>query len=128
MLPRKVHNKAVGWAHLLWNALAQSNTNRHCNLLYLCTGWGGFTVPEAAIKGCTYPEFDYALQALHNTQRAKHAQHAKQSKQLERHNKQQDEAELRSAFTREEAAAGCADIDDEGHGDTGQQQLANPPS
>lgn len=90
---------------------------QHLQKACVVAGWVGFTLPIAAVKGCTFAEFNYALEALQNAQRTKRAQTAKQSSQAHR---SQGEAELRSAFTREEAAAGCSDIDDEDTGDAGE--------
>lgn len=61
------------------------------------------------------------LDALNSAQRAKHAAAAKDHRKGG-HRAPHSDAQLRSAFTREDAAAGCADIDDQDEVDAGQQQ------
>ena len=60
------------------------------------------------MAGCTFAEFSYALKKLHSSQPTNQTKAAREL--TGRSNK---EPQLASAFTREEAAAGCADLDDE---------------
>ena len=94
-------------------AIVAHHASRFCD-----SGWSGFTVPPAAVKGCTYAEFNYVLDALNSAQRGKHAAAARDSG-IVAHRAHQSEAQLRSAFTREDAAAGCADLDDQDEVDAG---------
>lgn len=86
-------------------------------------GWRGFSLPEPVGKGCIFAEFNYALQALRSS---KHAQTAKQASQSSWNSRQQEDTQYRPAFTRMDAADGCADADehDEDHEDAGQPCIA----
>ncbi|KAA6428176.1 MAG: condensin-2 complex subunit H2 [Trebouxia sp. A1-2] len=67
------------------------------------------TIPAPTVSGCTFAEFNYALKLLQSSQQAQRLAAVRQMATTRGHK----EAQLGSAFTREEAAAGCADLDDE---------------
>ncbi|DBA99076.1 hypothetical protein WJX77_009045 [Trebouxia sp. C0004] len=62
------------------------------------------SIPPPTVSGCTFAEFNYALKLLQSSRQAEPREVAT--------TRGHKEAQLRSAFTREEAAAGCADLDD----------------
>ncbi|KAL0054533.1 hypothetical protein WJX82_010399 [Trebouxia sp. C0006] len=67
------------------------------------------SIPPPTVSGCTFAEFNYALKLLQSSQQAQRLAAAREVATTRGHK----EAQLGSAFTREEAAAGCADLDDE---------------
>ena len=74
-----------------------------------------FTIPAPSVAGCAFAEFDYALKQRQSSQQAKRGANA-QAAASSGGNK---EPQLASAFTREEAVAGC-DVDEE-DGDAGER-------
>lgn len=67
------------------------------------------TIPAPTVSGCTFAEFNSALKMLQSSQQAQRKAAAKEVATARGH----VEAQLGSAFTREEATAGCAELDDE---------------
>ena len=67
------------------------------------------TIPLPTVSDCTFAEFNYALKLLQSSQQAQRLAAVREVATTRAHK----EAQLGSAFTREEAAAGCADLDDE---------------
>lgn len=66
-------------------------------------------VPAPSVSSCAFAEFNYALRQLQSGQQAKWAAPARHAA-MSRGNK---ELQLASAFTREEATAGCAHDEEE---------------
>ena len=92
--------------------------------LWLLATAGGtsYTIPAPSVSSCAFAEFNYALKQLQSSYQTKPAALARQAASS-RGNK---EPQLASAFTREEAAAGCA-VDEEDD-DAGESNTsANSP-
>lgn len=67
------------------------------------------TIPAPSLSSCAFAEFNYALKQLQSRQQARRAAPARLGA-MGRGNK---EPQLASAFTREEATAGCAADEEE---------------
>lgn len=88
------------------NALA---TTSSIHLQLLATAGGtSYTIPAPSVLSCAFAEFNYALKQLQSSQQTKRPAPAREAAS----SKDSKEPQLASAFTREEATAGCA-VDEE---------------
>ncbi len=75
----------------------------------ICAGCAFGSIPPPQVSGCTFAEFNCALKMLQSSQQAQQVAAAREVATATSNK----EAQLQSAFTREEATAGCAELDDE---------------
>lgn len=97
-------------------------TKRRLHLCLLATAGGiTFTIPAPSLAGCAFAEFDYALKQRQTSQQAKKSASA----QAAASSRGSKEPQLASAFTREEAVAGCdVDEEDDDAGDSNSPHIA----
>ena len=85
-----------------------ATTSRFHLWLLATAGGTSYTIPAPSVSSCAFAEFNYALKQLQSSQQTKPAALARQAAS----SRASKEPQLGSAFTREEAAAGCA-VDEE---------------
>ena len=94
------------------NVLA-TTSRRHLRLL-ATAGGTSYPIPAPSVSSCAFAEFNYALKQLQSNQQAKPAALAREAAS----GRGGKEPQLASAFTREEATAGCAvDVEDDDAGE-----------